>query len=602
MLNMSHVKAGTVPGDRITQTVRGRIWLEWISSASFRPEHREENSMIAIRRSFFCAILLTCFLIVNCFAQERTIPSRLPVANTGSNVRAVSPGIVHLAMPDLEVSLSCGSKATAGANLPIVVTVTNKGTVKALGTSEGPANKAYMVDLVWSADSVIPAQSAVQPVYQGLTREDFVEDMLVLGGRISNTKSILPGKSVIYKLPAYVPKNMAPGVYWLGAYADSQCHVMESRENNNTTSTKVLVGVIQGSNTTVPPGVGFWVMPWGVGNTPLYKIKPTGLTDYTDGLSGKVMNNAPFGARLGFRHGYDNRIPTPQISYYRWLYCPVSGGSWQEFSETIGAHYVRQVGMAVSYPVYVLGPKNVDGKNLYEFLPHNPPTEPGAVTSWPATDWFGDIYSGLLNTPALPEGTYLLKLEVYNSAGVKVLPGSGTFRFLSPTGTAADGTVHTAVATSVVDGGYVFKLHIDNRSCGAVIDAPLLGGGSATDACGFLLYDPAVAATAAAAKIRLAFHATHPGKYAVFSFDVVRSTTSVVNLDGEVAAANVGGFTGDGLGNYYRMLLRSQLLGSCPKGAFAEVLHVYPKATAGWGQRISGYDAHAVRAFALAPK
>jgi len=553
--------------------------------------------MFAFCRSFFCAILLPClFLIANSFAEERTIRPRPPVASAGSSVRVVSPGGILLPRPDLVVSLACDTKATAGDNLPIVVTVTNKGTVKALGTSEGPANKAYMVDLVWSVDSVVPVKSAVQPVYQGLTKDDFVEDMLVFGGRISNTQSILPGKSVTYNLPAYVPRNMQPGVYWLGAYVDSQGHVMESRENNNTTGTKVSIGTMQGSNTAVPPGVDFWVMPWAVGNTPLYKIKPTGMTDYTDGLSGKVMNDAPFGGSLGFRHGYDSRLPTPQMSYYRWLYRPASGGSWQEFSETIGAHYVRQVGMSVSYPVYVLGPKNVDGKNLYEFRPHKLPEEPGAVISWPATDWFGDIYSGKLPTPALPEGTYQLKLEVYNDHGVQVMPGPGTFRFLKPTNTAADGTVNTELATSVVDGGYVFSLHIDNRSCGAVIDAPLLGGGAATDTCGFLLYDPAVAAG-----IRLAFSATHPGNYAVFSFDVVRSTANVINLDGEITEVDVDGFKGDGLGNFYRMLLRTQLLDACPKGAFAEVLHVYPKATVGWGQRITGYDAHAVRAFALAP-
>jgi len=559
-----------------------------------RLERQEEDSMIAIRRSFFYAILLNFMLIATAFAQVSVTP--------GPNVRPVAPAIIALPLPDLVVSLSCDDKVTAGEKLAVKVTVTNKGRVKALGTSEGPANKGYVIDLVWSADSAIPEKTAVQPVYQGLTRDDFVEDMLVLGGRISNTKSILPGKSVTYQLPAYVPKNIQPGVYWLGAYVDATAHVKEIRENNNTTGVKVLIGARQDTNTTVPAGVNYWVMPWAVGNTPLYKIKATGLTDYTDGLSGRVMNNAPFGGRLGFRHGYDSRIPTAALRYYRWLYRSVPGGSWQEFSETIGAHYVRKVGMAVSYPVYVLGPKNISGKNLYEFRPHNPPAEAGAVTGWPATDWFGDIYSGLLNTVALPEGTYQFKLEVYNNLGNKVMPGAGTFRFLSPTDTAADGTIHTALATSVVDGGYVFTAHIDNRSCKAVIDEPLLGGGSATDACGFLLYEPAVAAADSAAKIRLAFHATHPGKHAVFSFDVVRATSNVINLDNEVSAANVVGFSGDGLGNFFRLLMRNQLLGACSKGAFAEVLHVYPKVTTGWGQRITTYDAHAVRAFALAPE
>ncbi|MGA7827410.1 MAG: hypothetical protein WCA04_07115 [Geobacteraceae bacterium] len=551
--------------------------------------------MFRMSNSFICSILLPFLLCTSVFAGQVTV--RPPVATAST----LSPRIIPLARPDLVVSLSCPSQTTAGDNLAVVVTITNKGLVKALGTSEGPANKAYMVDLLWSADSVIPEKPAVQPVYQGQTKNDFVEDMLVLGGRISNTKSILPGKSVTYTLPAYVPRNMQPGVYWLGAYVDSQGHVTEASEKNNTSATKVLVGTAQSTNTTVPAGVGYWVMPWAVGNTPVYRIKTSGLTDYTDGLSGKVMMNAPFGGHLGFRHGYDSRIPTAQLSYFRWLYRPLSGGAWQEFSETIGAHYVRKVGMSVSYPVYVLGPKNEGGKNLYEFRPHNPPAEAGAITTWPATDWFGDIYSGLLNTPALPEGAYQFKLEVYNSLGVQVIPGPTTFRFLTPIGTAADGTVKTALATSIADGGYVFTLHIDNRSCKAIIDPPVLGGGSATDTCGFLLYDPTVAASNAAAKIRLAFHATHPGKNAVFSFDVVRSTTNVISLDGEVKAVNVDGFTGDGNGNFFNLLLRSQLLGTCPKGAFAEVLHVYPKATTGWGQRITTYDAHAVRAFALAP-
>ena len=145
-------------------------------------------------------------------------------------------------------------------------------------------------------------------------------------------------------------------------------------------------------------------------------------------------------------------------------------------------------------------------------------------------------------------------------------------------------------------------MRLDNRSTNAVIDPPTLGGGSATDACGFLLYDPATAATADAAKIRLAFHATHPANFAVFTFDVIRATTNVIDLAEEITAATAGGFTGDGTGNFSSLMPRTQLLGTCPKGAFSEVLHVLPKATTGWGQRISAYDGYAVRAFALAPQ
>lgn len=556
-------------------------------------------------RKFLCIVPL----LVGLIAPPACAQSPAPAVTVKPHISLPLPTF----KPDLVVSLSADSKAAAGSNLPVTVTVTNKGLVKALGTSEGPADKAYMVDLVWSADSVIPAKTAVQPVYQGLTREDFVEDMLVLGGRISNTQSIPPGHSVTYTLPAYVPRNIKPGTYWLGAYVDSLSHVAETNEANNTTSTKVLIGAATTVTTTVPAGTDYWVMPWAVGNTPLYAIKATGLTDYTDGLSGRLMSDAPFGGHLGLRHGYDSRMPTDTLYYYRWLYQPIGATTWQEFSETIGAHYEQRVLAtgSVSFPVYALGPKSVGGKNLYEFRPHMPPAAPpGSVSAWPATDWFGDIYSGLLASTTLPEGNYRFKLEIYDKNGNVVTPGPTTFRFLAPTSTAADGTVTSAPAAAAsLDGnGYVFTLHIDNRSTGAVIDAPLLGGTAATDACGFLLYDPAVAATNAAAKIRLAFHATHPANFAVFSFNVTRATTSVVHATEEVKAFTATPFTGDGNGNFAADLSRNDLLGTCAlpggkgKGAFAEGLYVYAKATTGWHQRITAYDASATRAFALAPK
>ena len=565
--------------------------------------------MNCIRRYLFLIMSLFCLVASPAGAQSPAPAARRPMPSTLPHATIHLPPLVIL-KPDLVVSLSAADKAGPGDKLPVKVTVTNKGAVKAIGTSEGPASKAYMVDLVWSADSVIPEKTAVQPVYQGLTKEDFVEDMLVLGGRISNTQSIPPGGSVTYTLPAYVPKNIAPGTYWLGAYVDSIGHVAESNEANNTTSTKVLIGAATTVTPSLPAGTDYWVMPWAVGGTPLYDIKATGLTDYTDGLSGRLMANAPFGGHLGFRHGYDSRLPTHALYYYRWLYQRVGSPGWQEFSETIGAHYEHRVGANVSFPVYVLGPRVVNGMNLYEFRPHAPPPAgPGAVNAWPATDWFGDIYSGRLNTKVLPEGTYRFKLEVYNETGHIVPPGAA-FRFLKPTGTGAGGTVNTVVAPAAsIDGdGYVLTLHIDNRSTGAVIDAPLLGGTAVTDACGFLLYDPAVNPNLAAARVRLAFHATHPANFAVFRFETVRATTHVFDIREEVAAAAAAPFAGDGNGNFTANLNRNALLGTCAapvgkgKGAFSEVLHVLAKATTGWHQRITAYDAYTVRAFALAPK
>jgi len=74
--------------------------------------------------------------------------------------------------------------------------------------------------------------------------------------------------------------------------------------------------------TEVPPvdATGVWIMPYGVGGTRLDGIKPSGLTNYTDSISGLNMVDAPFGGRLGFRLGSANAIPTPDITYYRFQY------------------------------------------------------------------------------------------------------------------------------------------------------------------------------------------------------------------------------------------------------------------------------------------
>ncbi|MGD9498135.1 MAG: hypothetical protein AB7Y46_17675 [Armatimonadota bacterium] len=268
-------------------------------------------------------------------------------------------------------------------------------------------------------------------------------------------------------------------------------------------------------------------------------------------------------------------------------------------------HYVLERGGVVSFPTYLLGPKLVGGTNLFEFRPHSPPADPGGGTvSWPAIDWFGDIYSGYFDTRTLPDGPYELRLLVYKPDGSLADPTSD-FTFIVPTGTLPDGTITTAraPASAIVAGGFVFTIHVDNSRCGASIEAPIVGCTTVADRCGFLLYDPAVAANDAAARVRVAFHATHPGKFATFSFSIVRGANTAFSASGEVAASAAGDFTGDGNGNFANAFTRTQLLGpDCPeKAAFSLNLYVYAKATNGW-VRLQQYDASAVRAFAMAPQ
>ena len=334
-----------------------------------------------------------------------------------------------------------------------------------------------------------------------------------------------------------------------------------------------------------------------VGGTTLNHIKPTGLTDYRDSLSTVMMNDAPFGGRLGLRHGYDRRIPTPQMTYYRWLYRRQAETAWHEFTETVAVHYVKERGTVRTFPVYVLGPKGVNGRNLYEFRPDDPPAEAGATTYWPTTDWFADIYSGFLNSAALADGEYLIKLEVFDADGNQARPEDVPFSFIVPTGTTADGTVTTRTPTALDDGGFAFALHIDNRPCRAVIDPPMIGTSIVTGPCGFLLYG------AKSQRVKTAFHATHPANFATFLFHIVRGTTPVTRVAADVTAPSPDGYTGDRNGNFRREFTVAALLGPCPeKAAFAENLHVRAKATNGWRHRLNGLDAHHVRAFALAPE
>ena len=353
-------------------------------------------------------------------------------------------------------------------------------------------------------------------------------------------------------------------------------------------------------------------MVYGIGGTRLDGIKSNGLTDYTDGISGYFMEDAPFGGRLKFRLGAASVIPTTDIKYYRFLYKHEGESGWHDFTETVSVHYVKEeIGEPPKFPKYTLGPNDFDGKNLYEFRPHEADlpslvtVEPGQTVSWPTTGFLGDMYRGYLDTEDdhLSPGRYNIKLEVYDSDGNQVLPGLGTFDFVEPIGEDGDGTILTATAGpgSIDGGGFVFTIHIDNRSCGAIVDEPTIDSVGAGD-CGFLRYDPETPEEAF--PVHIQFHATHPDNFALFRFRIVRgpNTVGVTHVSGEEVSALIAGvYTGDGSGNFENDFLRSELLGPCLEAAFSENLYVYAKATTGWHNRINKLDASAVRAFALTP-
>lgn len=499
--------------------------------------------------------------------------------------------------PDLVAVAPTGpDRALAGTAVGLTFGVQNAGRAAADGTQDGPAG-GYMVDVVLSTDSTIPFDPAVQPATVGGTRNDFVEDMLIEGGRFSVTPTLAPGAGKNWTFNAYIPRNTAPGVYTLAIVADPYHQIAETTTGNNIAVLRITIGAPDLPEVTAP---GVWVMPYAVGNTRLDQIQSDGKTDYRDGGSGIMMEDAPFGGNLGFRLGYENSIPKPEVAYYRWLYQAPGSSDWQEFTATVAVHYQKDTGGTITFPVYLLGPKSVAGKHLYEFRPHAVPTELGPGVSWPASDWFGDIYSAFLNTVALADGTYRIKVEIYDSAGAQVAPGTA-FRFIVPTGATPAGEVSTRDAlTSELDagGGFMFNLCVNNRVCGAAIDAPHIGDTAVADPCGFLRYTDR-----SSDKITLSFSATHPQQFAVFGFFLVRATTTVHSVSADITATAVAPYSGSGSGEFSHDFVINELIRpECPGwAAFSENLHVYAKATTGWGLRIGAYDASSVRAFAIAP-
>ena len=92
------------------------------------------------------------------------------------------------AQPDLEiVGGSFTNPVEPGGEVAVEVTVVNSGTVLVFGTDT--SNSGYMIDIVLSTDDHVP------PGFTSFS-PSFGEDVLLAGGRISNTRDLGPGETV----------------------------------------------------------------------------------------------------------------------------------------------------------------------------------------------------------------------------------------------------------------------------------------------------------------------------------------------------------------------------------------------------------------------
>jgi hypothetical protein len=373
----------------------------------------------------------------------------------------------------------------------------------------------------------------------------------------------------------------------------------------------------------VPIGVNLFVLPYAIGNTPIWGdttttaplgwVRRDGYTDYdTSGLG--VLNNAPFGGTLTFIHDDSYFIPLDAIKYYRYSYRRVGDVNWTPISTAISRGYrIERSSGLPHYSSYAVGPKSVGTESaLFEFKPVTPPPQATDPANTVIREWSSGnlseaaaIWDTVIAAPPISNtnvsddsGDFEIKLEVFDKAGHKVFPSASTFDFL--TLEASKTSTRKANAAEIVDGAYIIHVHIDNNYVQLDLPQPDIGGMSASNDCGFLLY------TQDADNVRIRYLAAHPNNHAVFNFEMKRGANKLlqastaatyVEVSALVAATSTTNY--NKLAGYYQHAFNAvDLVGTCVNAAFASYLTVYGKATNGYHRL--GIDAANFIAFALA--
>jgi serine/threonine protein kinase len=127
--------------------------------------------------------------------------------------------------PDLVLQLAAPASAAAGAQVEVTVQIRNAGGARAAGT-DSASSEGYMVDIVLSKDTTVPDGFAVyQPNYR--------EDVLLRGGRLSNTPDLAPGADQSFTRSYTIPADTPAGSYYVCARIDPGRKIAEDDETNN---------------------------------------------------------------------------------------------------------------------------------------------------------------------------------------------------------------------------------------------------------------------------------------------------------------------------------------------------------------------------------
>ncbi len=377
-----------------------------------------------------------------------------------------------------------------------------------------------------------------------------------------------------------------------------------------------------------------WVLFMAIGNLPLSKIRGTSIplagTTNVSNL-GLTTSEAPFGELLRPRIEFDNSLREDLgVKYYRVSYRKGTSGPFTPLTSSINRHYAQKIGDDLVLEAYNLGPKVINGKpNLFEIPPSLPP-----VGQWSIPNAVEDTASAKFQTTTLaplespgvlwPEsGMYQLKVDLFDENGNIVNVEALGIKFCVPTSTDLSSTIYTEnaadpsltsdgtpSATGLVwdddgDGkkSMIIALYIDNSRCKAEFPAPTLDGMPASSGCGILRYSYGPGKEPQGT-VALKYNPEHPSGvgtkgFATYNFSLIRGENSLTSPSPLPPIPDSGRTP---LPPTTLSITRSvaELLGVCDTAGFAEHLYVTAKATSGWRQ-LHEYDAHAIRAFVLAP-
>lgn len=133
--------------------------------------------------------------------------------------------------PDLTPIVAASASASISSGVMVGVEINNRGDAAAPGSR--PGSSGYMVDVILSTDNTTPPGFATYS-------PNFSEDVLLRGGRFSNTPNIPAGDTHRFGAPSYdtgpyqIPADTRPGAYYICLRVDPENVVAESREDNNS--------------------------------------------------------------------------------------------------------------------------------------------------------------------------------------------------------------------------------------------------------------------------------------------------------------------------------------------------------------------------------